>query len=130
MPIMYKDGKKNAVKKTRSEFRPRRFVPPAVMPAIGRCFKVCRRDDLDWIGLSSLRDSKSRNRILTTPRIARSRARNATRVGSWPKLYLDVGRCALRRENGAVTPPARGRVSKAVGKRFEGSLVGGDAERH
>ena len=45
-------------------------------------------------------------------------------------LYLDVGRCAFRREGGGVAPPARARVSKAVGKRFEGSLVGGDAERH
>ena len=45
-------------------------------------------------------------------------------------LYLYVGRCAFRREGGAVAPRARARVSKAVGKRFEGSLVGGDAERH
>ena len=45
-------------------------------------------------------------------------------------LYLDVGRCAFRLEGGAVAPPARARVIKAVGKRFEGSLVGGDAERH
>ena len=36
----------------------------------------------------------------------------------------------FRREGGAVAPPARARVSKAVGKRFEGSLVGRDAERH
>ena len=28
-------------------------------------------------------------------------------------LYLDVGRCAFRREGGAVAPPARARMSKA-----------------
>ena len=43
---------------------------------------------------------------------------------------MDVGRGALRREDDVVAPPARARVIKAVGKRFEGSLVGGDAERH